>query len=626
MAVPASPIHGGETAPAASRRVGTTACTCAGGMHPLQRACAPCASGLTQAFRVRAAQRLSHAVGGNGEQYRPGAQRLTDVVDRGVRHACADRRVGETCELVAVQPSHPGGGVFEHAGQRADRHAGAAHRAVHVDAASTGIPAGSAYSASSTAFQLPLAQRTARVGERHERATVQSRTQAHHAAPLGVGDHAVGLLVGGVVHDREQCRPFHRRVHGGAGADHAFHAARGDGEPCAVAVGWGQCGSEDGDVAGPSAGFRTVARKPPQSERFQFTHHEIGFTRVRQHRHRGMPCGQRFHGHPSQCPRGRGDARQRVDDERPERVAVQSRTQVAHAGIIRTDHRFERPARSLVQPWRRDAGAAERGRKPLFLFDFRHAGRDREAQDVGTGAAVGFGYGGDVAPQRFGYAHSPDEHAFHVAQRCSGHFAGGRALPDDAIDALPAESHAHHRARQGIFGILLVDEIVEGLPQMRGLDIQYHAHDRIHAGLGVSGRARAALARGQPVERQLLRILVTHGSTISALVAKRRACGRAWVWKRRRATGLGSRGGVFRSDASAWVRGWAQGGFNPKTDSLSSRTQTQTEFSPKPNSHPSRSRTQACAMTALSSSILLRRSHGNSTSMRPKWPYAAVFS
>lgn len=95
-------------------------------------------------------------------------------------------------------------------------------------------------------------------------------------------------------------------------------------------------------------------------------------------------------------------------------------------------------------------------------------------------------------------------------------FAGIGPFPNDAVDPLPAEADTHHYSGLGGFGILLLNVIVEGLPQMDGLNIQHHlGYGMLRSRRFNRGRTLAPLARGEPVKRQLLGILSTHDSRVT---------------------------------------------------------------------------------------------------------------
>lgn len=163
-------------------------------------------------------------------------------------HACADGRIGESCQLVAIEPANPWRRFLGHGRQRVYGRAEAAHLRVS-DVRRVGFP---------------LALRAARIGHRDEHAVMRFRAEPKHTARVGVRHHAVGVLVAHVIKDEEQRVAFHRRVHGGARAQHATHLSAADREICPVTVGWRHLRVEHREIAVIDA-----VRGPSRSEWFQ---------------------------------------------------------------------------------------------------------------------------------------------------------------------------------------------------------------------------------------------------------------------------------------------------------------------------------------------------------------------
>jgi hypothetical protein len=149
-----------------------------------------------------------------------------------------------------------------------------------------------------------------------------------------------------------------------------------------------------------------------------------------------------------------------------------------------------------------------------LLVDPGDARGNRQAQNIGPRPAIGIGDHGDILAHRRPHQRLGAEHAFDVAQGGGRGMRGCDPVPDDAVDPLAAEAHADHHARQRLHRESFIDEIVEGLPQMRGLNVEHHLHHRQFVRLLVCRSSLAPLAGRQPVKRELFGMRFGHGYSV----------------------------------------------------------------------------------------------------------------
>lgn len=179
----AMPVDRRRSAPPAARHPIT---------HAPQRTGAFRATSLRMAFH--AAQRLLHAVRGDGQQHWPCLQGLRQHRHRGMRHAGAYARVGETCQLLAVQPPHPRHLIPASGWQRRDGCARAAHG-----------------SHGRVVLAFPLAQRATGVRQRHKHSPCDSarRRMTPRACAYGIIPSACWYAASSTIMNRAGPRPEH---------------------------------------------------------------------------------------------------------------------------------------------------------------------------------------------------------------------------------------------------------------------------------------------------------------------------------------------------------------------------------------------------------------------------------
>ena len=294
-AMRAMPVDRRRSAPPAARHPIT---------HAPQRAGAFRATSLRMAFH--AAQRLLHAVRGDGQQHWPCLQGLRQHRHRGMRHAGAYARVGETRQLLAVQPPHPRHLIPASGWQRRDGCARAAHG-----------------SHGRVVLAFPLAQRATGVRQRHKHSPVRLSAQTHDAACLRVRHHPVSLLVRGIIHHHEQGRPLDRSIHGGTQSDDAPDLTGRRRQIGTVPFRRRQsCGQHD-EVTGVSAVLGAARRETGQSQSLQGNGEILALSYPGQDHHGGTVLPHRGSDHPRGVTSPRTRSRTRIHHQGGERAALQ---------------------------------------------------------------------------------------------------------------------------------------------------------------------------------------------------------------------------------------------------------------------------------------------------------------
>lgn len=132
---------------------------------------------------------------------------------------------------------------------------------------------------------------------------------------------------------------------------------------------------------------------------------------------------------------------------------------------------------------------------PAFLrnrrsrFGSRVPGRNRQAQDIGSGAGVAGGDGGDQAQDFGGEDAFAGDDAFEAHQG-AGVIGPFEAFEQEAVDQAARETYAHTHTRLGELIHLGRNQIIEVTIQMSRFEHRQHPRDRAGDGHGTRGRPR----------------------------------------------------------------------------------------------------------------------------------------